>query len=125
MVEKSMSYMVLIVDDNADILKMISRILEMDGYRVVTASTGHAGIEAAQSPEVAAVLLDLGLPDLDGLEVLNEIKKIRPRLPVIMVTGNNDEEKAQKAVALGAWDYITKPIDIVYLKNVVGLSMPR
>lgn len=115
---------VLIVDDDPDISKMLRRFFETSGYAVITAETGAKAVQAATGQAVSVVLLDLGLPDDSGLAVLNKIKQAKPGLPIIMVTGDNDEEVAQKAVELGAWDYVTKPIDLEFLRNIVRLSLP-
>ena len=115
---------VLIIDDSPEILQMMRQIIEMEGYRVVTAENGTNGVDAALKEKVSAVLLDLSLPDMSGFEVLKQIKSVKTSLPIIMVTGNHLEEEAQRAIELGAWDYITKPIDFEYLKNVLQVSLP-
>ena len=115
---------VLIVDDDADIGKMLCRFFESSGYMAMAADSGAMALQAIASRDVSVVLLDLGLPDMDGLEVLKKLKKMKPDLPVIMATGDNDEDKAHQAVELGAWDYVTKPIDLEFLRNIVRLSLP-
>ena len=116
---------VLIVDDDAAILKMMKARLEVDGYAVLAVSSGHAGLEAVKNSKLLAVLLDLHLVDVDGFEVLKQIKAVKPALPVIMVTGSHDEIEARKAFEIGAWDYVTKPIDFAYLKNILLLQTPE
>ena len=116
---------VLLVDDDLAILKMMKAQLELEGYAVLTESTGAAGIEAVKNTKLLAVLLDLHIGDEDGFEVLKKLKALKPALPVIMVTGSHDEAEGRKAFELGAWDYVTKPIDFNYLKNILLLQSPE
>ena len=113
---------ILVVDDEASILEVIKFQLEYEGYAVITEKTGEAAVEVVKNAEVVAVLLDLGLPDISGFEVLKKIKILKPSLPVIMVTGRHEESEGRKAFELGAWDYVTKPIDFNYLKNILRLQ---
>ncbi len=113
---------VLVVDDDAAILKIIKKQLEVEGYAVLCESTGTAALEAVKNTQLLAVLLDLRLGDMDGFEVLKQIKAVKPTLSVIMITGCHEEEEARKAFQVGAWDYVTKPIDFVYLKNILLLQ---
>jgi DNA-binding response OmpR family regulator len=116
---------ILIVDDEPVILEMMKYQLEYEGFAVITEKSGHAVKDIVQNTKLAAVLLDLGLPDMDGFEVLKNIKMVKPLLAVIMVTGNHEEEEARKAFDLGAWDYVTKPIDFNYLKNILRMQAPE
>jgi len=116
---------ILIVDDDEAVAKVMKSHLEPEGYAVLVEGTGRAAMETVQSADkLYAVLLDLGLPDMDGMEVLSAIKKKNPHLNVIVVTGSHDESKGRQAYELGAWDYVTKPIDFKYLKNILLLIMP-
>ena len=110
---------VLVVDDDEGVLKVIRLQLEHEGFSVLTEKSAHGMLLAVSQGDYDAVLLDLGLPDMDGLEALKKLKNFKPNLPVIIVTGNHEEEKGRRAIELGAWDYITKPIDFKYLKNVL------
>ena len=116
---------ILLVDDDLAILKMMKSMLEMDGYTVLAESSGARGFEVAKNTKLLAVLLDLHIGSEDGFEVLKRIKAMKPALPVIMVTGNHDEAEGRKAFELGAWDYVTKPIDFNYLKNILLLQSPE
>lgn len=108
---------ILVVDDDAAIVKMLRLQLEKEGHASLAASTGKEAVEIAATTGLAMVLLDLGLPDMPGFDVLAAIKKLKPGLSVIIVTGNHQESEARKAFELGALDYVTKPIDMPYLKN--------
>lgn len=116
---KLMPNIVLLVDDELSVLKVIKSQLEYEGYAVLTEQNGEAAIETARNTKLMAVLLDLGLQGMGGFEVLEKLKKIKPGLPVMIVTGSHSEPEARRAFELGAWDYITKPIDFKYLKNVL------
>lgn len=110
---------VLVVDDDPEVSKLMKRQLESEGYAVMIEHAGLSAIESVKNTRLMAVLLDLGLGDISGFEVLKAIKSVKPNLPVIMVTGSHKESEGQTALELGAWDYITKPIDFTYLKNVL------
>jgi DNA-binding response OmpR family regulator len=110
---------VLIVDDDEAIRKLLKMQLEIEGYAVVVTSDKEGALKALAAGPLMAVLLDLHLTGSDGFQILPEIRRVKPDLPVIMVTGSHDEEEARKAFSLGAWDYVTKPIDFNYLKNIL------
>lgn len=113
--------LVLIADDDAAILELMKNYLESEGYSVLTEKTGGGLLSAVRRVKPRVVLLDLGLPDADGFEILPKIKAQHPDLPVIIVTGRHEESEARKAFSLGAWDYVTKPLDFRYLLNLLLL----
>lgn len=117
-----MPKIILLVDDEQTILDVIKSQLEYEGYAVLTEQTGEAAIEAVRNVKLTAVLLDLGLQGMNGFDVLEKIKQTKPSLPVIIVTGSHNEIEARKCFAIGALDYITKPIDFKYLKNVLFMQ---
>ena len=116
---KSSPKKILVVDDDEAVLKVVQLQLEYGGFSVAVEKNAHGMLLAVSQGEYDAVLLDLGLPDMDGLQALKKLKSFKPALPVIIVTGNHEEEKGRQAMELGAWDYVTKPIDFKYLKNVL------
>jgi CheY-like chemotaxis protein len=102
---------VLMVDDEAQFRKTTERILTRKGFRTILAESGEAAIDKlAEAPDV--VVLDIKMPGMDGHQVLAEIKKRLPDLPVIMLTGHGDLQSAQESLSKGAFDYLTKPCDI-------------
>lgn len=111
--------LILLVDDDDRILRVMKAHLENDGYAVMTEETAEEALETVKNTKLMAVLLDLGLKEVSGFEVLQKIKAVKPELPVIIVTGSHNEEEARRAFELGAWEYITKPIDFSYLKNIL------
>lgn len=100
---------VLTVDDEPGMLLVISRILESAGYTVHTAENALTGLEIAKRVHPDIVLLDIRLPDMDGIDLLKEIKNIYPETPVVMCSGFGDVEAAVQTVKQGATDYISKP----------------
>ncbi len=106
------SISVLVIDDERNLVRSISFSLRDEGMLVTGAYTGSEGLEQAKISSPDVVLLDLGLPDISGLEVLVKLKAQQPDLPVIMISAHGDTRSAVKAVKVGAIDYITKPFDL-------------
>src|SRR5437764_6864955 len=102
---------ILIVDDEAAIRESLQTLLEMEGFNVVTASTGDEGISAAAEQPFDLVLLDYALPDCTGLDVLREIRERDPQMSVIMITAYGTVENAVRAIQCGAANFIQKPWD--------------
>jgi signal transduction histidine kinase len=100
---------ILVVDDEPDIVKVLSKILEVSGYDVVAAYGGAEGVKAAKETKPELVLLDYMMPDLTGLDVLKEIKEFSDEIYVVMVTGRGSEEVAAAVMKAGASDYVIKP----------------
>jgi len=99
---------ILIIDDDETIRYFLPRDLEAEGFQVVTADTGQAGLKALERETVDLVLLDIRLPDITGIEVLQRIRESWPDQIVVMLTGEPDHETAVQAMRLGARDYLTK-----------------
>jgi len=102
--------LVWIVDDDPAIRELLSFMVAEDGYRVEGFGSG-AEVLATSDPAPAAVLLDLMMPEVDGVEVLKELGRRHPSLPVIILTAVNDVARAVEVTKLGAYDYLTKPVD--------------
>jgi DNA-binding NtrC family response regulator len=102
----------LIVEDDAAMRMMLREALEEDGYTVETAGGGRAGIERVKQGGIDLVISDVKMPDLDGLDMLREIKAFAPSPHVITITAFGSIDTAIRAVKLGAFDYITKPFDV-------------
>ena len=116
---------VLIVDDDMQVLDVLCDLVSNIGYATVAARTGVAGIAAVRSdPPPGAVLLDIAMPgSLGGVETLRGIKHVRPDLPVIMVTANIDEALARGTLRDGAFDYVTKPVQLGRLREVLAAAL--
>jgi two-component system response regulator AtoC len=115
---------ILAVDDNKAECRLLELALEnVRGYEVLTAASGRSALDQAVRYAPDAVILDLLLPDLSGLEVLKELKKSQPTLPVIMLTGLSDIRKAVEAIQMGADNFLTKPFEndqlLLTLRHVV------
>src|SRR5512134_2023251 len=100
---------VLVIDDEEIIREALEALLSAEGYRVTTAATGREGLDAIANRSIDTVLLDLMLPDMNGIEVLDEIRRLDDELPVIMVTAFGTIESAVAATKRGAFYYFTKP----------------
>jgi len=98
----------LIVDDDIRMLRMMQRILELEGYRVRTASDGKAALDAFDEEDPDLVLLDIMMPDIDGYAICQNIREFS-QVPIIMVTAKDNNEEKVEGLDTGADDYITKP----------------
>jgi two-component system response regulator AtoC len=109
---------VLIADDEPSILKLHEHMVKELGYIPVLAANGNQCLENL-SPDIKALLLDIKMPGKDGIEVLQQVKESFPTLPVIMISALHDIDTAVKAIKIGAYDYLTKPVDFERLKTVL------
>lgn len=100
---------ILVVDDEDQFAAFVRKGLEAAGFAVDRAATGAEGMEAAMREGVSLVLLDVGLPDIDGFSVLTELRRERPELPVIMLTARGEVEDRVRGLDQGANDYLPKP----------------
>ncbi|BCY17717.1 DNA-binding response regulator [Leptolinea sp. HRD-7] len=104
----TMQELILVVDDEPKIVKLTSDYLEKDGFRVISANDGRTALEAARREKPDLIILDLMLPDLDGWEVCQTLRR-ESGIPIIMLTARSDESDQIVGLELGADDYITKP----------------
>ena len=110
---------ILVVDDDDAIAKSVATILQLKGYDVDTANTGHQAIEKSQSQLFNLALLDIKLPDMEGTDLLAKMHHTTPRMMKIMITGYPSLENAVAAVNLGADAYLLKPVNPKDLLKVV------
>jgi CheY-like chemotaxis protein len=110
---------ILCVDDEPINLMIIEVNLIAEGYEVYKATDGLAALKMVKEIKPQLILLDIMMPGISGIDTLKEIKKIDPDIPVIMVSGVTDEAIAKSTVALGAYDYVKKPIDFAYLNTTI------
>lgn len=115
----------LLIDDDKNILITLQIRLEALGHRVLVAESGEEGLALCESEMPDLVLLDLKLPGMDGLEVLKRIRTINPWIEVILLTAVGSIESAVKAIKLGAYDYLSKPIDSKQLKSLVEKALKK
>ena len=102
---------ILVIDDDEPCCRLVAVIFGREGYDVSAAVDGRDGIARAHAERPAAVLLDLRLPGMDGMAILERLHAELPFLPVIMLTGSHDAKDAVRAIRLGAFDYLTKPVN--------------
>jgi DNA-binding NtrC family response regulator len=118
---------VLIVDDERNIQLTLSRALSMEGYAVEVASGGREALDKIAALPIEVVVMDVRMPDLDGLSVLEKARETRPELPVVIMSGHGSIETVRSAFKLGAFDYLEKPITekeklLVAVKNALALT---
>jgi DNA-binding NtrC family response regulator len=112
---------VLVVDDDRSIRRTLEKLLAGEGYTVSTAADGREALDAYRGADL--VLLDLGLPELDGLTVLERMREAGGAPPVLVITARDDMQSTVKAIQLGAYDYLVKPPDIDRLKLAVRRAL--
>ena len=115
---------VLIAEDEENIGNFISTILKTNGYKPIIATTGNQAIQCAESYCPDVILLDLGLPDMDGIDVISEIRKWAVT-PIIVISARNRESEKVKALDAGADDYITKPYNPTILMLRISAVIKR
>lgn len=117
---------VLIVDDDDAVRGVFRRVLERAGWSVLEASSGSAGLELCREHQPGLVLVDLRMPEMDGLQVLTRIVATHPETPVIMITGQGTMSDAVEALRGGAWDFVSKPLpDNEILRHAVRRGLER
>ena len=118
---------ILIIEDEAAIRRVLVKILseENDKYKVFEAEDGLQGIEKLKSDDFDLILCDIKMPKMDGVEVLEMVKTIKPEIPVVMISGHGDLDTAVNTMRMGAFDYISKPPDLNRLLNTVRIALDR
>ncbi|HSQ90728.1 MAG TPA: PAS domain-containing protein [Nitrospiraceae bacterium] len=112
-------YSVLLVEDNQDLVIGLQDLLRHDGYAVTVAGTVAGAIELVRAHRFNAIILDLGLPDGDGLDVLKEVRRLDPSLPVVIVTAHISRDRTVGSLTEGAYAYLTKPYDRDELRHTL------
>ena len=110
---------ILVIDDEPSARQMLCDYLEIQGYIALQAEDGLKGISLASSENPDLILLDVSMPKMNGLEVLRVLRAKVPLASVLMLSGVYDEDIAKKSVQLGAFDYWTKPVDLVQLQDMI------
>src|SRR5690625_67898 len=118
---------ILIVEDEPAIRRVLKNILteENKTYEVFEAADGAEGMELIKRTDFDLILCDIKMPKMDGMEVLEAVKKLKPEIPIVMISGHGDLETAVQAMRLGAFDYISKPPDLNRLLNTVRIALER
>jgi CheY-like chemotaxis protein len=115
---------ILIVDDEAQLVSLLSRFFSRLGFTVLTATNGREGLKRVEEEHPDLVLLDIRMPGMDGMQVLRRIRALDRNISVIMITASHETILASESMALGAYDYITKPIDFPHLERTVLSLFP-
>jgi DNA-binding NtrC family response regulator len=118
---------ILVIEDEASIRRVLVKILseENNTYKVEEAEDGLIGVEMIKKDDYDLVLCDIKMPKMDGVEVLEAVKKIKPEIPIVMISGHGDLDTAVNTMRLGAFDYISKPPDLNRLLNTVRIALDR
>ena len=118
---------ILIIEDEASIRRVLVKILteENTHYEVFEAEDGLIGTEMIKNTDFDLVLCDIKMPKMDGVEVLEAVKKIKPEIPMVMISGHGDLDTAVNTMRLGAFDYISKPPDLNRLLNTIRNALEK
>jgi two-component system, OmpR family, response regulator len=116
---------VLVIDDDAKLLRLLGRALRLAGFDVSTAATGLRGLELARDAAIKLIVLDLVLPDVDGLSILDQLREHQPGCEVLVLSGLADVHSKVRCLEVGACDYMTKPFDLPELVARVRLRLRR
>ena len=114
---------ILVLDDERSLCELLKVVFQKEGYEVLTTPSAKKAIEIAQSDDIDVVVSDIKLPEMNGLEVLKRLRKIKPELPVLMITAYGTIKEAVEALKIGAYDYIIKPFDVEELKVIVAKAL--
>jgi len=118
---------ILLIEDEAAIRRVLKKIIseESDNYQVEEAEDGLIGIDMIKKSDYDLILCDIKMPKMDGIEVLEKVKKLKPEIPIVMISGHGDLDIAVNTMRLGAFDYISKPPDLNRLLNTVRNAVDR
>ena len=114
---------ILIVDDNKNLQYILSNLLIDEGFKVISLTSGKKAVEVAQKESPDLILLDIRLPGINGMKILEQLKRIKEDFLVLMITAYGDVKSAVKAIKLGAFDYVTKPFDNVDLLHTINKAL--
>ncbi|MDX9867056.1 MAG: response regulator [Kiritimatiellia bacterium] len=118
---------ILVIDDDANILLSTRRLLESDGHECVTAGNGQEALEYVKQNRFALLITDMRLPDMNGLSLVRELKKVEPSMPVILITAYASCESAVESVKRGVYEYLVKPFQadelLATVKRALGANM--
>lgn len=116
---------ILIADDEPEIVKFFCNIFSKEGYRVINAQNGRNVLKRIKKGDIDLVILDVVMPDMNGIKVLRELRKITPKVAVILLSAYGTLHTAKEAMLLGAQDYITKPFDIDFMKDAIKQALRK
>jgi DNA-binding response OmpR family regulator len=114
---------ILVVDDEPEVRQLMEHFLTDRGYEVRIVENGRLALESLDTFSPDVVLLDMHMPEMDGLETLKHLGARAPSLPVIMITVNEDIETTSRLLQLGAADYVPKPFNLEYLEQSINIQL--
>jgi two-component system, NtrC family, response regulator AtoC len=114
---------ILVVDDEANLRRVLTAQLSRDGYEVHSAPDGEAGLAMLRDHHIDLIITDLRMPKMDGLELLRQVLRTDPELPVVILTAHGTVDNAVEALKTGAFDYITKPFDQAEVRTIVKKAL--
>jgi len=114
---------ILVVDDEVEVCNALKEFLSLKKYEVETALNGPTALKKVENFKPHIVLLDIIMPGMGGIDVLKKIRNVNPGIGIIMITAVTDEEIAKSTIKMGAYDYITKPVDLNHLETVIMVKM--
>ena len=117
--------LILVVDDDRESLKIMAEVMDSSGYSVLTAPNGTEAFQLLNTNDIDVVLTDLYMPTINGMEIMNTAFKIKPETAVIIFTGHGSIENAVKAMQSGAFNYLTKPVNLEELRLTVKKALER
>jgi DNA-binding response OmpR family regulator len=116
-IEEDIMARILVVDDEPSAIELLTEFLTAKNHRVIAAVNGEEALRKVKEERPHLIFLDVLMPKMNGLDVLKKIREIDKEVGVIMVTAIHEEEIGRQALKLGAFDFITKPIDLAYLET--------
>jgi DNA-binding NtrC family response regulator len=114
---------ILVVDDEPDVVVLISSYLAEEGSKVYTATRPSQAIEYVQKYPIDLAIIDIAMPEMNGVELLKKLKQIKPDLEAIMISAYKDAEKVVEAFRAGVYDCIFKPFNLKYLRTAIMAKM--
>ena len=114
---------VMVVDDESAVCSMLAKFLTKKGYNPITALSGQEAIEKVKGQRPQIILLDIKMPGMDGIETLQKIREIDKNVGIIMITAVKNDEVGRKCMRMGAYDYVTKPLGLDYLEDVLAVKL--
>src|SRR5262245_653610 len=110
---------VLLIDDDRSVHLIVGRALEDAGFRLVAVTTAQEGLSVVEKLQPEVVLLDIVLPEINGLELFRKLRALDARVPVVFITAGGTSDTAIEAMKLGAYDYLLKPLDLAKVRELM------
>ena len=117
------SYKILLIDDDPNCLDAIDQLMQRDGYETFPISEGINAVKVIIEKSVDLAIVDFNLPDMDGLHVIQQIKRTKPDIPVILMTAQPSQEIKMASLKVGAYSFIPKPINIPRFRQIVAEAL--